>query len=85
MKREPDNSPQIERLAITVPEAGQALGLGRSGAYQAARRKQIPTVRVGRRLLVPLAALERMLEATPGTLTEAGTKATSAPEGEDDR
>ena len=30
-------------------------------AYEAAKRDEIPTIRIGRRLLVPLAALERML------------------------
>ena len=45
----------------TVEEAGALLGLGRSGAYEAVRRGDIPTIRIGRRLLIPKIALDRML------------------------
>jgi excisionase family DNA binding protein len=50
-----------ERRVVTVNEAAVMLRISRGAAYEAARRKQIPTIRIGRRLLVPLAALERML------------------------
>lgn len=49
------------KLTLTVEEAGQLLGIGRASAYEAARTGQIPTIRVGRRLIVPKAALNRML------------------------
>jgi len=54
------------RPTLTVEEAGRVLGLARGGAYTAARRGQIPTIRVGRRLVVPSAALLRMLDAVDG-------------------
>jgi excisionase family DNA binding protein len=50
------------KKTLTIPEAGKELGIGRAAAYEAARRGQIPTIRIGRKLLVPLGALERMLE-----------------------
>jgi excisionase family DNA binding protein len=50
-----------ERRVVTVNEAAVMLRISRGAAYEAARRKEIPTIRIGRRLLVPLAALERML------------------------
>jgi excisionase family DNA binding protein len=50
-----------KKLTLSVPEAGQALGIGRAAAYDAARVGQIPTVKIGKRLLVPVAALERLL------------------------
>lgn len=54
-----------ERLTVSVPEAGRLLGIGRTSAYKAAQEGEIPTVRIGGRVLVPKAALERMLgEAT---------------------
>ena len=52
-----------ERATLTVEEAGRALGIGRGLAYDAARRGDIPTLRIGRRLVVPAAAFERMLAA----------------------
>jgi hypothetical protein len=50
---------------LTVPEAGRLyFDLGRNASYEAARRGDIPTIRIGRLLRVPVAALERMLQAT---------------------
>ncbi len=53
-----------ERRVVTVNETAVMLGISRGAAYEAVRRKEIPTIRIGRRLLVPLAALERMLGNT---------------------
>ena len=46
---------------LTVPEAGKLLRISRASAYQGARTGDIPTVRVGKRLLVPRARLMAML------------------------
>ena len=46
---------------LSVPAAGLYLGLGRAQAYAAANRGEIPTLRVGRRILVPTALLARRL------------------------
>jgi excisionase family DNA binding protein len=47
----------------SVPDAGRRyFGVGKNAAYRATRRGEIPTIRIGKRLLVPLAALERMLQ-----------------------
>jgi len=46
----------------TVEEAAQAPGIGRASAYEAVRVKQIPSVRIGKRILVPRSALEHMLD-----------------------
>ena len=46
----------------TVPKAGKAyFGLGTSASYEAARRGDIPTIRIGRLLFVSIAAMERKL------------------------
>jgi excisionase family DNA binding protein len=50
------------RRTVTVEEAGRQLGIGRNTAYEAARLGQIPVIRVGKRLVVPVAALERLLQ-----------------------
>jgi hypothetical protein len=48
---------------MTVPEAGKEyFDLGRNASYEAARRGDIPTIRIGRLLRVPVVALERKLE-----------------------
>jgi hypothetical protein len=48
---------------LTVPQAGREyFDLGRNASYEAARRGDIPTIRIGRLLRVPVVALERKLE-----------------------
>jgi Helix-turn-helix domain len=50
-------------LTLSVPEAGRRyFGMCRNAAYEAAKRGEIPTVKVGRLLRVPVRALERMLD-----------------------
>ena len=51
----------VEKRTISVEEAGQYLGIGRSAAYEGVRSGDIPAIRIGRRWLVPVAALDRML------------------------
>ncbi len=53
---------KVEKAVLTVPEAGAMLGLSRGSAYEAARRGQLPVLRIGGLLKVPKAAFERMLE-----------------------
>lgn len=50
-----------EQAVMTVPEAGAYVNLGRAAAYEAANRGDIPTLRIGRRLVVPTAAFRSML------------------------
>jgi len=50
-------------LTLSVPEAGfRYFGLCRNAAYEAAARGDIPTIKIGRLLRVPVRALERMLD-----------------------
>lgn len=53
--------PNVQPTMRVWPDAGRALGLSRASTYDAVARGQIPAIRVGRRLLVPTAALRRML------------------------
>ncbi len=50
-----------ERPTVTVEEAGELLGVSRGSAYEAARTGELPTIRIGRRLLVPTARLLALL------------------------
>ena len=51
---------------MTVEEAAAVLGVSRGLAYDAARRGEIPTIRLGRRLLVPRSKLLELVgEPTP--------------------
>ena len=61
-----DNNLQ-EKLTITVPEAARMLGISRGLAYEMAREGTIPVLRFGRRMVVPLAAIKRLLQETDTT------------------
>lgn len=55
-----------EEKTISVPEAGHRyFGLSRNASYDAARRGDIPTIRVGGLLKVPVIRMERILEGEP--------------------
>ena len=57
--------PQVARSpecqTLTVEDAARILGIGRSAAYLAVRRGELPAIQIGRRYVVPRAALERLL------------------------
>ena len=49
------------KATLTIAEAARALGVGKNQAYEAAHRGEIPTIKIGHRILVPRAAFERLL------------------------
>ena len=53
---------QTECRTLTIPEVAKTLGISRNKAYEAARHGEIPTIKIGKRILVPILALERMLQ-----------------------
>ena len=54
-------------VTISVPEAGKRyFGLSRNAAYDAAARGELPVIRIGRLLRVPVRALDAMLEEAHG-------------------
>lgn len=54
-----------DKRTYTVEEAGAMIGLCRNSAYTAAQNGEIPTVRIGRRLLVPRAEFDRLFPPVP--------------------
>lgn len=60
-----------ERRTLNLwPDTGRILGLSRGATFQAAKKGQIPVIKIGKRLLVSKALLERLLDGggslTPG-------------------
>lgn len=53
---------ELEARVLTVPEAAAVLRISAGTYYQAAARGEVPAVRIGRRLVVPGAALGRLLQ-----------------------
>jgi excisionase family DNA binding protein len=51
-----------ERLVLTVSETSRILGLSRNATYEGVHTGQIPHLKIGKRILIPRAALERLLD-----------------------
>ena len=51
-----------ERDTYDLPQLASRLGVSRSSVYRWAANGTIPTIRLGRRLLVPRAAIEQLLD-----------------------
>jgi len=56
-----------EKLTLSIPETAKILGIGRNLCYDRVKTGEIPVLKIGRRLLVPRAALEKLL-ANPKSL-----------------
>ena len=53
----------IERLAMTVPEAAEAIGICRSMAYRLVSEGEIPSLRIERSVRISISALREWVEA----------------------
>jgi hypothetical protein len=63
-------------LTITVPEAGRKyFGLSRNASYAAAARGDIPTLKIGKLLRVPVRALDEMLDQPKTAQAENASRA----------
>lgn len=52
---------RVTRATYTIREAADRLGIGRNCAYDAAKRGDFPTIRIGKRIVVPIERFERWL------------------------
>jgi excisionase family DNA binding protein len=60
----------MTKRVLTVDEVAKELRLSRNATYEAIARKEIPSVRVGRRILVPIEALDRLLHVAANEAVE---------------
>jgi excisionase family DNA binding protein len=68
--REP-NLTSGDRATLTVDEVAEILGISRGSAYEGCRRGEIPSLRVGRRIVVPAHQLQAHLSG-PGRASSQG-------------
>lgn len=62
-----DVNPSAGSPVLSVEEAAKELGIGRNTAYRLVQTGELPSVRMGRRILVPKAALRRILDGAAGS------------------
>ena len=51
-----------QKLTLSVEEAARILGIGRSLAFEMVRQNKIASLRFGRRIVIPVKALEKLIE-----------------------
>ena len=66
----------MDRLTYTVTETAALLGISRTTAYECVRRGEIPSLTLGRRVVISRVAVDRMLH---GDGTPADTHPDAAP------
>ncbi len=54
------------KITYTVTEAAELLGISRSSAYECVRRGEIPSLTLGRRVVIPRRAFEALLDGADG-------------------
>jgi excisionase family DNA binding protein len=64
------NQENDAKLVYTVPQAGAMLDLSRNASYEAAKRGDFPTIKLGRLIRVPKAAFHRLLNNPTKQQTE---------------
>ena len=67
VRSEPPPEPRLpsirlgDRATLTVEEVAQILGISRWAAYEGCRRGEIPSLRLGRRVVIPVSRLQEHL------------------------
>ena len=60
----------MDKLTISVNELPKVLGVGRNSAYALVKRSDFPSVRIGRRIVIPVDALKKWLDEHTGVAAE---------------
>jgi excisionase family DNA binding protein len=55
------DEPKPERLTYSVAEAAKLLGMSTAVAYERTRTGELPSIRIGSRILIPRRRLEKLL------------------------
>jgi hypothetical protein len=78
-QNEPAVPDPFSRPTLTAPEVAAILRISRASAFRGIETGQIPSIRIGRRLLVPTAALRTMLCLEPTARTAAAAGDSDSP------
>ncbi len=57
----------MQRLTYSVDEAAEVLGISRTSAYEAIRKGEIPHIKIGKRILIPITMINDLLHSAGGT------------------
>ncbi len=57
----------VTRQTFSVSEAAKLLGISRAHAYDCVRSGELPSITLGRRVVIPRRAIDALLDGTPTT------------------
>ena len=60
----------MEKLTLSVKDVSQGLGINLASAYALAASEGFPSIRIGRRVVIPRDAFQRWLDSQHGTVLE---------------
>ena len=66
LRSETTNLEPNHRLTLTVTEAAGVLGISRASAYECVKTGELPSVRLGGRILIPTKLLNKLLDGDNG-------------------
>lgn len=55
----------VEEPTMSVDRFAQVVGISRGSAFNAVKNGEVPSLRFGRRIRIPTAAVKRMLDGDP--------------------
>jgi excisionase family DNA binding protein len=58
-------TPRLNRLALSMGEVAETLGIGRTTVYRLTSSGQLPSIQIGKRRLVPIHALDEWIRSLP--------------------
>ena len=61
---------EMEKMCLSVTEAAEQLGISRSRAYELVKQRWIPSIKCGRRVLIPCHALQKRLDELTAVLED---------------
>ena len=60
----------MTRMTLTVPEAAELLGISRAHAYDCVRAGELPSISLGRRVVIPRRVIDDLLDGTSSSATD---------------
>jgi len=66
------SSPALIQLTYSVADVARIFGVAPSHVWRLCRSGEIPSIRLGSRILIPREAVEHLLASTGGEKSEAG-------------
>ena len=62
----PPPAPSVQQVAYGIREAAEVLGISRTSVYKLINEKQLSVVKLGKRALIPIRAIQALIDGLQG-------------------